>query len=71
MKRKRISHLFAFVLMLLIGLIMVFPLFLDGSFFRNDAVGNIQKTHAVAAGTYTVEKLCGYHDAAALCQVDM
>ena len=27
MKRKRISHLFAFVLMLLIGLIMVFPLF--------------------------------------------
>ena len=27
MKRKRISHLFAFVLMLFIGLIMVFPLF--------------------------------------------
>ncbi|ODR33841.1 carbohydrate ABC transporter permease [Eisenbergiella tayi] len=27
MKRKRISHLFTFVLMLLIGLIMVFPLF--------------------------------------------
>lgn len=48
-----------------------FSAFLDGPFFRNDAVGNIQKTHAVAAGTYTVEKLCGYHDAAALCQVDM
>lgn len=27
MKRKRISHLFAFVLMLFVGLIMVFPLF--------------------------------------------
>ena len=27
MKRKRISHIFAFVLMLFIGLIMVFPLF--------------------------------------------
>ena len=31
MKRKRISHLFAFVLMLFIGLIMVFPLFWSSS----------------------------------------
>lgn len=70
MKRKRISHIFAFVLMILIGLMMIFR-FLDGPFFRNDSVGNIQKTHAVAAGKHTVEKLCGYHDTAALCQVDM
>ena len=48
-----------------------FSAFLDGPFFRNDSVGNIQKTHAVAAGKHTVEKLCGYHDTAALCQVDM
>lgn len=28
---------------------------MDGPFFRNDSVGNIQKTHAVAAGKHTVE----------------